>query len=394
MARIAQQAERMPRSGIREIMDLAWSLDDPVIGLHVGEPSFATPEHVLDGARRALARGETRYVANGGIPALREAIAGKLAARNRVTAEPGQIVVSAGGMQALYTALSATVSAGDEVLVPDPGWPNFAMAVQLLQARPVGYPLRPEQGFLPELEALESVVTERTRALVVNYPSNPLGAVLPAELAEALCRFADRHDLWLISDECYDEITFGTELVSPARWDEQDRVVSCFSFSKTYAMTGMRVGYLVAPEAVAKTAAKLQEPLISCVNAPAQYAALAALEGPQDFVAEMRDAYHERRDAAAAQLDRAGVGYLLPQGAFYLWVDVRDRCDGDVKAWSLDLLRRRHVAVAPGTTFGAGGEGWVRVSLATDSAELLEGLERLASGDPAAPAHARAEPAE
>jgi aspartate aminotransferase len=394
MARIAQQAERMPRSGIREIMDLAWSLDDPVIGLHVGEPSFATPEHVLDGARRALARGETRYVANGGIPALREAIAGKLAARNRVTAEPGQIVVSAGGMQALYTALSATVSAGDEVLVPDPGWPNFAMAVQLLQARPVGYPLRPEQGFLPELEALESVVTERTRALVVNFPSNPLGAVLPAELAEKLCRFADRHDLWLISDECYDEITFGTELVSPARWDEQDRVVSCFSFSKTYAMTGMRVGYLVAPEAVAKTAAKLQEPLISCVNAPAHYAALAALEGPQDFVAEMRDAYHERRDAAAAQLDRAGVGYLLPQGAFYLWVDVRDRCDGDVKAWSLDLLRRRQVAVAPGTTFGAGGEGWVRVSLATDSAELLEGLERLASADPAAPAHARAEPAE
>jgi aspartate aminotransferase len=394
MARIAQQAERMPRSGIREIMDLAWSLDDPVIGLHVGEPSFATPEHVLDGARRALARGETRYVANGGIPALREAIAGKLAARNRVTAEPGQVVVSAGGMQALYTSLSATVSAGDEVLVPDPGWPNFAMAVQLLQARPVGYPLRPEQGFLPDVEALESVVTERTRALVVNFPSNPLGAVLPAELAEKLCRFADRHDLWLISDECYDEITFGTEPVSPARWDEQDRVVSCFSFSKTYAMTGMRVGYLVQPEAVAKTPAKLQEPLISCVNAPAQYAALAALEGPQDFVAEMRDAYHERRDHAAAQLDRAGVGYLLPQGAFYLWVDVRDRCDGDVKAWSLDLLRRRHVAVAPGTTFGAGGEGWVRVSLATDSAELLEGLERLASGDPAAPAHARAEPAE
>jgi aspartate aminotransferase len=379
MARLAGHAEGMPRSGIREVMDLAWSLDEPVIGLHVGEPSFATPEHVLDGARAALARGETRYVPNGGIPALREALTGKLAARNRFSVEPGQIVVSAGGMQALYTAFSLTVTAGDEVLVPDPGWPNFAMAVQLLQARPVGYPLRPEDGFLPDLDALERLVTERTRALIVNFPSNPLGAVLPPELAEALCRFADRHDLWLISDECYDEIVFGSEPVSLARWDEQDRVLSCFSFSKTYAMTGMRVGYLVAPERVATTAAKLQEPLISCVNAPAQYAALAALEGPQEFVAEMRDAYHERRDAAAAQLDRAGVGYLLPEGAFYLWVDVRDRCDGDVKAWSLELLRRRHVAVAPGTTFGEGGEGWVRVSLATETSELLEGLERLAS---------------
>jgi aspartate aminotransferase len=379
MAQLADHAQRMPRSGIREVMDLAWSLPGPVIGLHVGEPSFATPEHVLDGARRALDRGETRYVANAGIPALREAIAGKVAARNGLRAQPEQIVVSAGGMQALYTALAATVTAGTEVLVPDPGWPNFAMAVQLLQARPVGYPLRPETQFLPDLEELAGLVTERTRALIINFPSNPLGAVLPADLAEALCRFADRHDLWLISDECYDEITFGAEQVSPARWDEQDRVLSCFSFSKTYAMTGMRVGYLVAPMDGAATAAKLQEPLIACVNAPAQHAALAALEGPQDFVASMRRAYHERRDAAAAQLDRAGIGYLLPQGAFYLWVDVRDRCGGDVKAWSLELLRQRHVAVAPGTTFGAGGEGWVRVSLATETEDLLEGLARLAS---------------
>jgi aspartate aminotransferase len=155
-------------------------------------------------------------------------------------------------------------------------------------------------------------------------------------------------------------------------------VISCFSFSKTYAMTGMRVGYLVAPAALAATAAKLQEPLIACVNAPAQHAALAALEGPQDFVAVMRRTYQERRDAAAAQLDRDEMGYLLPQGAFYLWVDVGDRCGGDVKAWSLELLRQRHVAVAPGTTFGARGEGWVRVSLATETADLLEGLERLA----------------
>jgi aspartate aminotransferase len=377
MATLAANAQTMPRSGIREIMDLAWSLPGPIIGLHVGEPSFATPDHVLEGARAALERGETRYVPNAGIPALREAIAAKVAERNGLRAEPGQVVVSAGGMQALYVALSATIGGGDEVLVPDPGWPNFAMAVGLLQARPVGYPLGPETGFLPDLAALADLVTPRTRALVVNSPSNPLGAVLTPELAEALCRFADDHDLWLISDECYDAITFEAEHVSPGRFDRAGRVLSCFSFSKTYAMTGMRVGYLVAPEAVAATAAKMQEPLIACVNAPAQYAALAALEGPQEHIATMRDAYRERRDAAAALLDEAGTGYLLPQGAFYLWIDVRDRAGGDVKAWALEQLRTQRVAVAPGTTFGAGGEGWIRVSLATATEDLLEGLRRL-----------------
>src|ERR687886_187708 len=154
MAMLADNALRMPRSGIREVMDLAWSMREPVIGLHVGEPSFSTPEHVLDGARRALDRRETRYVANAGVPALREAIVGKLAAHNGLRAEPDQIVVSAGGMQALYAALSATVGAGDEVLLPDPGWPNFAMAVQLLQARPVGYPPHPQNGFLPDVAQL------------------------------------------------------------------------------------------------------------------------------------------------------------------------------------------------------------------------------------------------
>jgi aspartate aminotransferase len=379
MATLAANAQGMPRSGIREVMDLAWSLPGPVIGLHVGEPSFVTPEHVRAGAAAALERGETRYVPNAGVPALREAIAAKVAARNGLAADPGQVVVSAGGMQALHVALAATVGAGDEVLIPDPGWPNFAMAVGLLQARPVGYALRAEAGFLPDLDELPGLITERTRALVVNSPSNPLGSVFHARLCETLVHFADAHDLWVISDECYDAITFEPEHVSPGRWDTQGRVLTCFSFSKTYAMTGMRVGYLVAPPAVAATAAKLQEPLIACVNAPAQYAALAALEGPQDLIDEMRTTYRERRDAAAALLDAAGMGYLLPAGAFYLWVDVRDRCGGDVKGWALDLLRDRGVAVAPGTTFGARGEGWIRTSLATATDDLLEGLRRICS---------------
>jgi aspartate aminotransferase len=379
MPNLAPNAERMPRSGIRRIMDLAWSLGEPVIGLHVGEPSFATPEHVRKAAEQALERGETRYVPNAGIPALRAAISDKVRRRNRLAASPEQVVVSAGGMQALYVALSATVRAGDEVLVPDPGWPNFAMAIQLLQAVPVGYRLAPENNFLPDTAELERLVTPRTRAIIVNSPSNPLGSVLSAQHAEALCRFADTHDLWLLSDECYDAITFDVPHVSPGAYDQQERVLSCFSFSKTYAMTGMRVGYLVAPPMVIETAAKMQEPLIACVNAPAQYAALAALEGPQDDVEMMRAVYQQRRDAARQLLDEAGTGYLPPSGAFYLWIDVRDRCQGDVDEWALRLLRDRRVAVAPGTTFGPMGQGWIRVSLATDTNDLLEGLRRVVS---------------
>jgi aspartate aminotransferase len=280
-------------------------------------------------------------------------------------------------MQALHVALTATVAAGDEVLIPDPGWPNFAMAVGLVQARPVRYPLHPEREFVPDLAELDALVTPRTRAIIVNTPSNPLGAVLPATAAEALCRFADDHDLWLVSDECYDAITFDTEHVGPGRFDREERVLSCFSFSKTYAMTGLRVGYLLAPPAVAATTAKMQEALIACVNAPAQFAALAALEGPQDAVEEMRRTYQDRRDAATALLAEYGVGHLRPRGAFYLWIDVRDRCGDDVASWALDLLRREGVAVAPGTAFGPAGEGWIRTSLATATDDLLDGLGRI-----------------
>jgi aspartate aminotransferase len=377
MPTLAPGAENMPRSGIRQVMDLAWSLPDPVIGLHVGEPSFTPPGHVIEAARAAYAAGDTHYVPNAGVGELRQALAHKVTTSNGLRVTPEQVIVSAGGAQALHVALSLTLRAGDEVLIPDPGWPNYAMAVMLLQATPVRYPLRPENGFRPDPAELATLVTDRTRLIVVNTPSNPLGTVLPAADVEELVRFAERNDLWLLSDECYDALTFGPEHVSPGRFDRNGRVLSAFSFSKTYAMTGLRVGYLVATEEVTRQAAKLQEPMIACVNAPAQAAALAALQGPQDAVRAMRDAYQERRDLALRQLDAQGMGYLKPDGAFYLWIDVRDRSRGDVATWAMDLLRNEHVAVAPGTTFGPLGEGWARLSLATDTEDLLEGIQRI-----------------
>jgi len=377
MPQVSPHAASMPRSGIRRVMDAAWASGQPFIGMHVGEPNFIPPLHVLEAAERAYAEGDTHYVPNAGIPALREAIAVKVREQNGLAVNASDVVVTAGGAQALHVAFTLTLSEGDEVLIPDPGWPNFAMAVELLQAVPVRYTLRPEDGFMPSIEDLERLVTERTKMILVNTPSNPLGTVIPGELVEKLVRFADTHDLWLLSDECYDALTYGAEHVSPGRFDEQGRVLSAFSFSKTFAMTGVRVGYLVCPPGVAETAAKLQEPMISCVNAPAQAAAVAALTGPQDAVDEMRSAYARRRELAMRLLDERGIPYLEPHGAFYLWVDVRGITDLPVADWALQLLADKQVAVAPGTTFGPEGEGWIRLSLATSDEDIEQGIIRI-----------------
>lgn len=377
MPLISPHAENMPRSGIRQIMDAAWQSGEEIIGMHVGEPSFVPPEHVLEAARQAYTRGDTHYVANAGVPELRAAIVEKLATQNGITATPEQVVVSAGGAEALHVAFTMTLAAGDEVLIPDPGWPNYAMAVGLLQATPVRYALAPENEFLPQVEALEQLVTPRTKLMVVNTPSNPLGSVMPAATVEALVRFAERHGIWLLSDECYDALTHDREHVSPARFDSSGIVLSAFSFSKTYAMTGVRVGYLVCPAEVAPVAAKLQEPMIACVNAPAQAAALAALQGPQDQVAAMRHAYKRRRELAMRLLGEHGIPFLEPHGAFYIWVDVREIADRPVDDWALELLAKKRVAVAPGTAFGEAGEGWIRLSLAADDDAIATGISRI-----------------
>jgi aspartate aminotransferase len=354
-------------------------------GLPAAAAALAALASVAAAVRR---RGSPPAVAGWGLLAaamllLRAALAADLTARQGVTTAPSQVVVTAGGMQALHLALALTAGPGDEVLVPDPGWPNFAMATELLGATPVRYPLPPERGFRPDPAALAALVTERTRALVVNTPSNPLGSVLPAPEVEALVRFAEDADLWLLSDECYDALVFdGAEHTSARRFDAPGgagRVVGVHSFSKTYAMTGVRVGWLVAPEPFAAQAATVQEAVVSCVNEPAQLGAVAALTGPQDAVGAARASYAARRDAATALLDAAGVAYLPPGGAFYLWVDVRPFCDGDVTAWAERMVVERGVAVAPGTAFGEVGEGWVRVCLASGTEDLLEGLRRLTS---------------
>ena len=369
-------ASTMPVSRIREIMELAWE-DPEVIHLEVGEPDFPTPEHVVEAAYESARTGHTRYSPNAGLPELREALADKVTRRNRYEANPDQVLVTQGGIQALYLVLLALLEPGDEVMLPDPAWPNFRMIAHLLGARVLPYPLVSEGDFLPRLEDLERLVTPRTRAILVNTPSNPLGTVVPRELVDTLLEFARRRELWYISDEVYDEIVFDDAFVSAgAVADASDRLVSIYSFSKVYAMTGWRVGYLVAPPDLAKLLTGMQEPIVSCVNTPAQLAALAAVTGPQDIVREMRESYQERRDELLEILERGNLPSSQPSGAFYVWTDV-SAANVPSMDFARSLIEREHVAVAPGSAFGDLGEGYVRLSLASSREDLLDGASRL-----------------
>jgi aspartate aminotransferase len=369
-------ASSMPVSRIREVMELAWG-DPEAIHLEVGEPDFPTPEHVVEAAHEAARMGRTRYAPNAGLPELREALADKVAWRNGYEARPDQVVVTQGGIQALYLVLRALLEPGDEVLLPDPAWPNYRMIAHLLGARVLSYPLVAEGGFLPRLEDLEGLVTPRTRAILVNSPSNPLGTVVHRELMEALVAFARRRGLWFISDEVYDEVVFDDVFVSTGSLaDPSDRLVSVYSFSKVYAMTGWRVGYLVAPPDLTKLLTRMQEPIISCVNTPAQMAALAAVTGPQDVVRKMSEAYRVRRDELLGILDRGGLPSSRPAGAFYVWSDVSEAGMPSMD-FARALIEREHVAVAPGSAFGELGEGYARLSLASSRDDLLDGAWRL-----------------
>jgi aspartate aminotransferase len=371
---INQAAASMPRSGIREIMDRAWGRPD-VLRLEVGEPNFPTPAHVVEAAHVAALEGHTGYVPTAGIPQLREALAEKVRERNGISVAPEQVIVTQGGVEGIYSSLLTLTRPGDEILLPDPAWPNFLMMARLLNLVPVSYPLDEDAGFVPTVETLEGLVSERTAVIVLNSPSNPLGAVIDRARMTELLEFAARHQLWTLSDECYDEITFDDSFVSPASI-AAERLVTVYSFSKTYAMTGWRIGYAVTPPELAATLAKVQEPLLSCVNTPTQHAALAAVTGPQQVVTEMREAYRRRRDLALGVLEGTPLHAFRPSGAFYLWVDVRAAGMSSLD-FALGLLETRSVAVAPGTAFGERGEGYVRVSLASSDAVLGEGVGRL-----------------
>jgi aspartate aminotransferase len=382
MPELAAHVRDVPVNQIREITEAAWRTPGALV-LSIGEPGFPLPRHVLDAGIACLDRDETNYTPNAGIPALREAFAARFRERagHGTTIGADRVYVVDGAQQGLHFAMSLLLSPGDEILIPNPGYPTFAMTSRLLNAVPVGYPLYPEHRFQPRTEDIEALITDRTRVLVLNSPSNPLGAVLGEELTRELVELARRHDLWVISDECYEAFTYDVPHVSPARFDGalpgEARVFTSLTLSKTYGLTGLRIGALVCPPGLEQKMNNVMESIVSCVASPSQYAALAALTGPQDYVRHAHEHYRANRDAASAVLDAKGIPYLKADGAFYLWADVSHVSGGDVRAWVRRFLAGSGVALAPGTAFGSIGEGWVRIALCGKREELMEGLSRL-----------------
>lgn len=373
----SQSIRHMERSGIREIFDLANTIPD-AIHLEMGEPNFDTPRHVVAAAAAAASNGYTKYTPNAGLPELRAAVARKVTERNGLTSSPEQVIVTPGAIAALYGTLLALCDSGDEILLPDPAWPNYRM-IAALQGLQVGtYPLFTDSGRF-DLDAFERSITSRSKVVVVNSPNNPTGTMLDEQSIKAMVQIADARGLWVISDEVYDEIVFDRDVApSVAALGGSDNVVSVYSFSKTYAMTGWRVGYAVAPPDLVSYVVKTQEPITACVNAPAQMAAVAALDGPQTCVTEMRDAYRERRDRVVELLMDAGVPHLHPAAAFYVWVDV-SASGLSGQDFARRLLHDHHVAVTPGGAFGRAGTDHVRLSLASAPADLYRGVKSLAA---------------
>ena len=377
MRSISTLANSIERSGIRDLMDLAREMDGRVIHLEVGEPSFITPAHIIEAAFEKASSGSTRYTQSGGILPLRTAIAERYAAKWDKAVTPNMVMASHGGVNAINSTILALIDPGDEVLVPDPGWPNYRSILGLAHGVPVAYPTTVENGYLPDIAQMESLITAKTRMIITCNPGNPTGAVWPAETVKAVVELAAKHDLYVLADEIYEELVFDGEHAPAATFDEDSRVISVSGFSKTYAMTGWRLGWAIAEEGVLKSINKMMEPLISCPSSIAQEAGVAALTGTQQPVAVMRDAYRNRRDLAAEILEPAGLLPVRPQGAFYAIVDLRE-CGIPSRELAIHLLKETRVASAPGDTFGKVlADGFVRVSLASSDEDVREGCERI-----------------
>lgn len=371
---LAEAPSNMKPSGIREVMALAAKIPD-VIHMEVGEPSFSTPDYIKKAAFEATMAGFTRYTASNGIISVREAIVEKMRRVDNVETTVDNVVVTVGGVGAISSALIALLDQGDEVLIPDPGWPNYESMILCSHAVPVRYQMSIADCFVPNVAEVEKLVTPKTKAVIINTPANPTGAVFPKEVMRDLVDMVKRHGVYLISDEVYEELVFDGEHVSALTFD-QENVVGCYSFSKTYAMTGWRVGYAICNTDIAKLMTKIQEPYVSCTAAVSQKAGEAALRGPQECVQEMRRAYMGRRDMAVEILQKNNMFVCRPNGAFYILADI-SRTGMDSYEFSKALIQEEKVALAPGATFGEVAKNLVRVSLATGDEDLREGLERM-----------------
>lgn len=354
-------------------------LEPWVVNLQAGDPDFKTPEHIIRGAYDAIQQGHTHYTATAGVIELRQAVSDKLRRENSLSYDPGkEIVVANGGTGVLALAVATLLEPGDDALVPDPAWPNYEPMISAAGALAKRYPLDRETGFTPRVEELEKAATPRTKVIIVNSPGNPAGGVFSEEVLGEIADFARRRNLTIISDEVYEHIVYdGERHVSVASVDDAwERTVTVNSFSKTYAMTGWRLGYAAAPAEVVSGMVALSSALSLSPSSMAQYAGIAALKGPQECVSEMRDEYRRRRDFFIASLNEVPeVWAPTPKGAFYAFADFSQLSEDSERL--AEELTKKGVAAVPGSAFGATGKGFLRFSFASSMRDLKVAAERI-----------------
>ena len=367
---VLQEAERLKVQGI-DVADFG-----------PGEPDFPTPEHIKRAAIQALGDNRTKYTPVAGIAALRQAICEWHAAQLGSSYQPAECVVNTGGKHAIFNSVCSLVNPGDEVIIGAPYWVSYPDIIKYAGGKPVVAPTRAEDEFILRAAAVEKAITPKTRMVIVNSPNNPTGAVIPPDELAKILDVCKRQGVWLLSDECYSHFTYGdARPFSVASLPgSKDRVIIAGSFSKTFAMTGWRMGYVLAPKPLVDAVAKLQSQSTSNPNSITQYAALEAMRGPMDSVATMLAEYARRRERILAGLRAIpGITCATPQGAFYVFPSIAAHLNAkmpDDVAAAKQLLEREHVAVVPGEPFGAPGH--LRISYATSMERIEEGLRRLA----------------
>ncbi len=381
---LATRMSSVPFSGIRRIFNEASRLEQEgadIIHLEIGRPDFDTPLHIKEAAKKALDEGQVHYTVNAGILALRRAIADKLKLDTELEyAAEDEIIVTIGASEAIYLAMVAFVNAGEEVLVPSIGWVNYQAVPHMVSGKISTYAVREETGFQVQASDIENAITPRTKLLVLTSPGNPTGGVVEERTLEGIARLVQEHNLLVLSDEIYEKIVYDdARHVSIASLPGmRERTIVVNGFSKTYSMTGWRLGYAAAPRELAAPMLKAHQYITTSAVSFAQAAGVAALRGSQECVAQMVGEFKRRRDLLVPALNAIpGVRCCMPRGAFYAFPNIRAfGLDSDALAWR--LLREAQVAVVPGTAFGAAGEGYVRLSFANSYENIERAVERIA----------------
>jgi len=377
-SRIAAHVRDIPRSGIRDFFEIVQSMKD-VISLGIGEPDFVTPWHIRETAVFSLEKGHTGYTSNLGLPRLRRSIARYVEKHFSISYDPHQeIIVTVGVSEGIDLAMRALLNSGDEVLFHEPCFVSYSPSIALAGGKPVAVTTRAEDDFVLRVADLEKAVTSKTRILLLNFPTNPTGAVMPPEELRKIADFAVKHDLVVLTDEIYSELTYDDlpHQSIAALPGMKERTLFLHGFSKAFAMTGWRIGFACGPNDIIEAMMKIHQYSIMCASTMAQEAAIEALERGQRSMERMREEYRLRRNYIVSALNEVGIPCHLPKGAFYVFPDIRST-GRTSKEFSLQLLEKKKVAVVPGGAFGASGEGYIRCSYATALSQIKIAIERI-----------------